>query len=340
MAPAGGLGAAALATAADGAAAGDQFEFTLKTPVTLVRRMSAMLPLTDGTIAASKLLIFVGANATARKAIHPNLGAELTNTTGIKLPAGPITVYDGGTYAGDALIEFLNDGEKRYISWGEDLSVTGTVTAASERTMSAVTVSAGVMTINRKQGYEKKYSFTNASAERKTLVIEHPITAGATLAEPAVPTAQTGTVYWFNRDLPAGGGLEFTVREEIPLYENISLSQLRLETFISYASNQEIPAAVRTSLQRAVELKQRADAEVKALAELESRRVFLISEQDRIRRNLEAAGNGTAQGQEYLRRMVALDGDIEKANADIEGKNREVKDAQAAYEAYLGSIRY
>jgi len=37
----------------------------------------------------------------------------------MRLLAGPVTVYDGGVYAGDALMNFLSKNEKRIISWGK-----------------------------------------------------------------------------------------------------------------------------------------------------------------------------------------------------------------------------
>ncbi|GHV90595.1 hypothetical protein AGMMS50268_10980 [Spirochaetia bacterium] len=334
--PSAGLGSVA-AAAATGQAAGDQFEFTIQKPVTLNRRMSAMLPLVDGSMDVKKLLIFSGAGAPGRN-VHPNLGAEISNTTGMKLPAGPITVYDGGTYAGDALVEFLNDGEKRLISWGEDLSVTGTTAASSARTLSAVSISGGHMTISRKQGYEKKYTLNNVSAEKKTLIVEHPITSGATLTEPVAFTGQTPTVYRFTRELPAKGELELLVREEIPLYERISLLPLRLDALVSYAANQEIPPSVRASLQQAAELKRKADDASKARTETEGRRAFLVSEQDRIRRNLEAAGNNTQQGQEYLKRMASLDADIDAQSSRIDDATKAAEAAQKAYEDYLNGL--
>jgi hypothetical protein len=338
---------------AAGTATGDQFEFTVKNPVTLDRRMSAMIPLADGEITARKFIIFPGSQAPGSQAalgrsIHPNLGAELTNTAGIKLPAGPITVYDGGVYAGDALIEFFNQGEKRLISWGEDLSVTAVANASNTSTVTTVTLSGGVMTINRRQSYERKYQFKNAAPQVKSIVIEHPITRGAVLAEPGEYDEAAAQTYRFIRELPAGGGaaggaatageFEFVVREEVPLAQRIELVGQRPETLLSYSTNQEIPSNIRASLSRAVELRQRvADAE-KARTETETRKTFLVGEQDRVRRNLEAAGNTTQQGQEYLRRLAGLDEDIDRINGDLEQQLNSVRDAQTAYESYLRGL--
>jgi hypothetical protein len=322
---------------ARGAAAGDLFEFTLRNPVTLARRQSAMLPLVEGPVTVIKTLVFSGERA-ASGPINAAISAELTNSTGMKLPAGPITVYDGGTYAGDALIEFFPEGEQRLISYGEDLSVSGGLTSSFSRTLSAVTVSKGIMTLSRKQLRERVYSLRNASDEVKRVVIEHPISSGAVLAEPARAEEQTSGLYRFTRSLPAKGELSLTVREETPVTEQLRLAQFRPETFALYIADREIPANVRAALERAVELRGKADEARIAAAGIETRRTRLNADQDRIRRNLEAAGSQTSQGQEYLRRLSAMDAEIDALNAQAEEADSAARAAQSAYEDHLRSI--
>ena len=50
-------------------------------------------------------------------------GVRLTNTTDLKLDAGPVTVLDGGTYAGDAQLDFLAPGADRLLTYALDLEV-------------------------------------------------------------------------------------------------------------------------------------------------------------------------------------------------------------------------
>jgi hypothetical protein len=326
-----------LQTAA-GSQAGDQFEFTLRNPVSLERRQSAMLPLVEGSVKAEKTLVFSGSRALAGGSINPAISAELTNTSGMKLPAGPVTVYDGGLYAGDALIEFFPENEKRLISYGEDLSVSGSVSRVNSRLLTGVTVSGGVMTISRRQSYEKLYVIRNASGETKKLIIEHPVTSGAALAEPENFDERTPNLYRFASSLPGNREIKFTVREEMPLSERVSLAQLRPESFLSYASNQEIPLNVRNALAGAIELRRLVDEAARAQEETENQRTRLVSEQDRIRRNLEAAGNQTAQGQEYLKRMVSMDAEIDALNKLAAQAEQKVRDAKKNYDNYLAAL--
>ncbi|MDR0708324.1 MAG: DUF4139 domain-containing protein [Treponema sp.] len=318
--------------------AGDLFEFTIKKPVAIARQQSAMLPLVEARIQAEKTLVFSGEKAMRRGIINPAISAELANTTGMKLPAGPITVYDGGIYAGDALINFLPENEKRLISYGDDLSVTGSVTSAFSRAVASVQASQGVMIINRKQVYEKTYTIKNASSEEKRLVIEHPITRGAELADGLQFDERTDSVYRFTRTLPAGGAVSFAVKEEAPIAERITLAQMRLESFVSYASDNALPEAVRTALRKAVELKKKADVANTFLADCEKELARLANEQSRIRQNLTAAGSQTPQGQEYLKKLSDLDATIDEQNAMMQEAKTAAQSARDEYDAYIAGL--
>ena len=316
------------AVAAD---AGGQFEFTIKNPVNLNRRMSAMFPLIDSQIEARKILIYSGIGR------HPRLGSELTNTTNMKLPAGPVTVYDGGVYAGDALIEFWNENEKRLISFGEDLSVTAVISDSSARNVSTVSVSGGVMTINRNLVYIKTYTIVNSSSDSKALVVEHAKTSQTELVSPKADE-QTETIYRFNVALPANRQTVFTVSEQRPISERITLLSQRPDVILSYTTNQEIPARVRQAFQKAAELRLAFDTAETTVKDIQTQRNGLITDQDRIRRNLEAAGSQTQQGQEYLRRLVALDGEIDALASTLEKAQTGAKAAQMEYENYLNGL--
>jgi hypothetical protein len=298
-----------------------------------------MFPLVESSVRAEKTLVFSGSRATGNTTIHPEISAELTNTSGMKLPAGPITVYDGGTYAGDALIAFFPENEKRLITYGEDLSVTGNSSFTSSRYITTVSVVDGIMTISRRQRNERTYTIRNASGETKRLIIEHPITSGAELVQPQNADDRTANLYRFNQNLAPRETLTFTVREETPISERITLTTLRPESLLSYSTNQEIPANVRAALARAIELRRIADDSAAKQTELETQRTRLISEQDRIRRNLEAAGNQSPQGQEYLRRLSSLDNDIDNLSAQIDEARQETQRARREFDNYLLQMR-
>jgi hypothetical protein len=304
--------------AAESSDAGDQVEFSIKAPVSLKRQESAMLPIVQGAIGAEKALIFSGRRALGGGSIHPALGAFLSNSTGLKLPPGPITVFDGGAYGGDALIEFFPANEKRLISYGEDLTVQGSLERNVSRVVQTVKIQSGVMTIARRESREFKYRFGNSAPQVKRLIIEHPVTSGATLREGQTYIERTPGVYRFEQTLPAAGEISFDVAEETPTEEHIVLAKLSLETILYYASNEEIPQTIKAALTRAGELLGKIASAERSLSDLQNRRKVQIDEQDRIRKNLEAAGRETSLGAEYLRRMTDIDKAIDALAAQTE----------------------
>ncbi|MCL2165399.1 MAG: hypothetical protein FWH55_13670, partial [Oscillospiraceae bacterium] len=320
---------------AHGRAAGDQFEFTVKTPVSIVRRQSAMLPLVEGAVHAEKMLVFSSRKTPAGNPANPAIGAKLVNNTGMKLPAGPITVYDGGTYAGDALIAFFPEGETRIISYGEDLSVTGSFTDLHSTKFSAASVKGGVMAVRQQRSDERVYRFRNASGETKRLVVEHPFRKQpAKLVTPTDYIEKTSDLYRFELFIPPGE-LTFSVIEEEPIIRNVILSKIPRDEFIYYSTNQDYPEAVRSALLRAIELKQSIDAEKEKLDDIQNRLKRLFDEQNRTRKNLEAAGPQTQQGQNYLSRLAAQDNDIDELNKAISDSEKALKSAQRTYDEYI-----
>jgi hypothetical protein len=312
------------------------FDFTFAEPVSVKARSSAMLLLADSALECRKLLIFSGQKALS-SSINPRLGLEIKNSSGLRLPAGPVSINDSG-YAGDSLLDYLSQDEKRLISYGEDLSVTGTGTASSSRVLSGVKLSGGLMNITRKQILERNYTVKNSANENKTIVIEHPISRGAVLTEPSSSDGETSSLYRFERTLPANSRLVFTVKEEIPLYERISLLSSSQDTLLSWASNTEVSSRVRSGLEEAFRLKQAADrAQVRA-GEISTRRNVLLSEEERFRKNIEAFGRDSAEGRRYIERLLGLDSDLNTLSAERTAAEAEAKTAKEAYEKYLNSL--
>jgi hypothetical protein len=321
--------------------AGFLFEWTFKNPVTIARGQSVMLPLTEGEVEARKVLIFNGRGALTQgrypSGIHPQIGVELTNTTGQQLPPGPVTVFDAGSYAGDALVSFLGAGEKRLLSYAEDLSVSGSLSSDTRRVISTVKISGGVMTITRKTSYEVTYTFNNTSPEEKSIVIEHPIRFNAALALPEADE-RTDSVYRFNRTLPARRSVSFQVVEETPASERLSLTGMSTDSFVSFASNRDIPQDVRTALQQAVTLKEAANAAAAQVNETDAELTRAQTEQARIRDNLTAVGTDTPAGEQYLARLQEIDAHIDTINADYDKALAASRAANRAYNDYIAGL--
>jgi len=286
------------------------------------------------------MLVFSGRKVSKDISANPAVGAEIVNNTNMKLPAGPITVYDSGTYAGDALIEFFSEDEKRIISYGEDLSVNGSYTCETNRIYNAVSVKAGMMTTKYRVQRKRVYTFRNASGVTKQLIVEHPFSSSrATLVDPLEYKEKTNNLYRFELNLPPGETSLNVCEEE--LQENgVTLSKNNISMYESYATNQNYPEPVRACMKHVIKLFNKINDEKEKLDDFENRLSRLLKEQERIRQNLSSAGSQSQQGQKYLSRLAEQDNDIDETNKSISDAEQSVKDAQQAYDQYIQDILF
>src|SRR5947209_20192814 len=92
-----GRSAPAAATARE---VGDFFQYQVEQPVSLPRQKSALIPIVNQDVEAAPVSIY-------SPRVHgqfPLLGLRFKNTTGLHLMQGPVTVFEGNSYAGDARI--------------------------------------------------------------------------------------------------------------------------------------------------------------------------------------------------------------------------------------------
>ena len=206
--------------AADGAL-GDMFEYTIDEPVTLAKQKSALLPLVNEAVEGSRVSIFNA--ATLEK--HPLLGLKLVNKTKLHLAQGPVAVYDGGTFAGDARLPDLKPGETRLVSYAIDL---GTEVVAREEekksTLLGVTLAADGVTLRSTLRRTTTYLVRNRNAADRTVVIEHPITPGWKLVAPAKPDDRTRSFFRFDVPVKSGALATFEVVEESSTTDTHSLA--------------------------------------------------------------------------------------------------------------------
>ena len=314
--------------------AGDQFEFTIASPVSLEGGHSAMLGLVASPIAAEKLSIYTADSGES----NPMLGVRITNSLGMKLPAGPVTVFDGGTYGGDALLDFFPEKDKRLIVYGQDLAVVGRDSRSSARETTGVKVSKGVLTFTRRITFTRSYEFRNASSTPRKLIIEHPVTPGADLVAPTSFEERTGSLYRFALDLPAAGSATLQVVERAPSIERVLISDLGGSTYLAYAASTELPRPIRDAMKRAADLAAALDGAKQSLADLASRRNELVANQARIRQNLEAVGKDSSQGQDYLKRLMGAESALDDNAMRSDLARKAVGDAQNALDAYVGAL--
>ena len=119
------------------------------------------------------------------QAKFPLLGLKLKNTTGLHLMQGPITVFEGSNYAGDARILDLQPNEERLLSYAVDL---GTEVEAKShfapQRLTAVRIDHGIIIRTDRVRQELTYTATNRSGQERHAVDRTPVPARFRAGEP------------------------------------------------------------------------------------------------------------------------------------------------------------
>ena len=317
---------------AEGRDLGELFEYNFATPVTVKRNESAMIPFLQQTLGARKLLIY-----SDHSTPNPRNAAELANSTGKTLDGGPITVYDGGAYAGEALMETLKATDKRLISYGIDLGTR--ITTAIDSSASAVRevkLSRGYLTTKNAVRETNTYTIKNADPKAKTLIIERPIRNGYKFIN-TKPSESTEKSHRFEVKLAPNQSVQFPIIEESQAQETFAVNNVDSDLIAIWTQNKAISANGRQALDR-IRAKQE---EINSLnRDLESTTVQLnelITDQARVRQNLGSLNQ--LAGQEALVQKYARDLATQETNiAQLRDKSADLRKKKATSEADLNRL--
>jgi hypothetical protein len=316
-----------IATQATAGQIGELFEYSLS-GITLERQSSAMVPIVTEPIEVNRVSIY-NRSVLAR---HPLSGAKVKNTTGKHLLQGPITVFQGGGYAGDAQINNVPPGQERLISFGIDLQTLIDSDKTEQRDeIQSIKLVKGVLEVMNKSVSTQTFQMQNKSDKAKTIVIEQPKMGGWDLVEDVKPTEKTDVLYRFERKLDAGKSDELKVSQQRMNYQRIGLVDTSGDQLLWYVRHGKTSDAVKSAIQKAIDLRQQQAALEAQITEANAQIAAISQEQNRMRENMKTVDKNTPY---YARLMKKLD----EQESSIEGFQTKVKDLTTARDQKRGEL--
>jgi len=325
----------AASAAASAGEIGEQFVYTLDTPVTLERQRSAMLPILTADISGRRVSIYNH----AAMPDHPMRGVQLTNDSGLHLMPGPIAVYDGGAYAGDAQIPHTSRNDTRLLSYAVDLDVHAQMDAKGENNLVKVRIVDGVLHMSMKERQSRVFSFRNHDAARdRTLLVEHPKSYGWELKEPAKADEVTENLYRFEVAVAAGKDARFTVAEERTYLETYELLNYDLATLMVYVKDGRASQAVVDAFKKGAELRGAMSQTEQRLAELNREVEAITQDQLRVRENMKSIDRTTELHARYMKKLTEQESRLEDIGEERTRLETELRAQREALESYLRNL--
>ena len=313
---------------------GELFKYEIDTPVTLPRHQSAMLPIVNNSVKGKKVSIY-NPNVQAK---HPLNGLKLTNSTELHLMQGPITVFDGGTYAGDARIEDLPPRQRSELDQLRDGpryrggAGVGRPSGATRRRTDSIK---GTLFAQRKYFRTQKYTVKNSGHRAKNVLIEYPHDTSWTLVAPKEPSEKTRDMYRFGVKAEPGKAADLAVEEERTDQQQFALTNVDNNTIVFYMNTPVASPKVKEALAEVIRRKQAIDDLVTKRQNLERQVQIVDQEQSRIRQNMAQLDRTSDLYNRYVKKFGEQEDQVDSLRKQIQGVQVEETGARKSLNTFL-----
>jgi hypothetical protein len=303
--------------------AGDLFLYSVKEPVVLGARRSALLPIIDGPTTAERVTLLDkdGAAFTA---------VRLQNTSALTLEGGTLSVFADGAYVGETQVDRVKPNEVRVLKHGVDLDVEVTRTTRREEgpvRKAHVVGAAGhrLLELTRVDRLVHTLSLTSRTKDTRTLLFELPEHGYRVVTGAEEDVRSPNQPRYARLSLHAHAKEDVDVVEEGAVVERIAagaLTLVRLDALLA----QPLPPEARKVLVAARADVEAAEQSAAKLATLEAQLRGLEVDLGRTRESLAAVGktNAPAVAQKLGERLLQLEEALTKGRAEHEALTRAV----------------
>jgi hypothetical protein len=295
---------------------GDLFEYRIARPVTVRRNQSALVPILQCTMGGARVLLW---NRATRER-NPMACIELTNTSGLTLEGGPLTVTDGDLYVGEAMLDTMKPGDRRFVPYAVELGCLVTVDDKSESgSVYRATVAHGQLTTEWWQIRRTILTIRLKGTKPATLYLEHPKDDAWELRGDVAPAEVTERFHRFRVAL-APGEVTFTVTERRRQWASVSLTNVRSDDVSHFVASRYIDEATAAAVREVMALQQQSSERHAQTYTLKQERDAIFHDQERLRQNLATLTAGAEQQQlaeRLVRKLTAQEDRVEEIDAAL-----------------------
>jgi hypothetical protein len=325
------------AAAAQGQAGeiGEVFQYTLKSPVSIARQRSAMLPILSAPSDGRRVSIYNRADNPE----HPMRGVQLKNTTGLQLMPGPLSVFDGPAYAGDAQIGHVSIGDTRLLAYAVDLDVHALSKQDSTSEIRHIKIANGLIEQTLKQVSRSSYAFSNKDQKRpRTILVEHPKIPTWDLVEPKKATEETDSLYRFEVSLAPGESGKADVVQEHTELQSVAVVSYDLPTLAAYVQQGKASKAVLDAVRKAADMQGAINDTEHRIQLLDQERTSIDQDQTRIRQNMAPMPKDSELYRRYMTKLNDQESRLETIRDQREKEQKTLQQQRSDLDAYVRGL--
>ncbi|MBZ5649308.1 MAG: carboxypeptidase regulatory-like domain-containing protein [Acidobacteriia bacterium] len=315
---------------AEGKDVGEMFEYDIKQKITIGKNQSALVPILQSHIDVEKVSLWSASDndsddSNDEKPSRALRALWVTNSSGLTLDSGTFNILEGDTFAGEGLIDTVNPGERRLLSYATDTAVHVVAhQESSEKPVSHVRIAKGIMVLTKEERDILRYTIRNADTLPRQVVIEHPFREGWKLAEGPKAEETSASFYRFRVSVEAGKTAELPVEEYHPLDTSYQLNNLNNDQVVLLTQQGRMTPALQDVFRRVLDQQNQVGALATQLQSHQQEVESITKDQVRLRENMKAL-KGSAEEKALLQRYThQLDSQEDRLNT----LNKEISDLQ------------
>ena len=316
-----------------------QVAFRIPVPVSIASGRSAVVPIFDRDVPASRLALYQPQTS----ALHPLASLRLKNDTSAGLPPGVLTLYEeetnGPAYVGDARFAGLPAGETRLLSYAVDEKTKIAREPQMTERLAKAGISQGVLTLTRSQRQTIVFRIAAPATEPRHLVLEQPKLGGWHLvAPPEAGVEQTADAYRIAVDLKPGENKTVTLMLEMPRLQVLRVANLDDATIAEMTSSKDIDPTARQAFGELAKLRRVAADQQAAEQKIAAALGALKDDQARIRENLAQVDRDSALHKRYIDKLAQQETQFEQLEDAASKAADATRAANAAVAAYIAKL--
>jgi len=303
---------------------GETFQYIVSTPVSVKRGESALVPILSRELDYERELLYNASKMTA----HPVAALRFSNSTGLTLERGPVTLVEDGDYKGEAVVAFSKADQEVYLPFAVELGIQVREDRKDEQVLAGIDFSESLAIFEQYDVEIVNYSLDNQTDRDAVVTIEAPKRPNYEVFDTLPVSMETLNERRWRVKVPARSQAVFTRRERVRNYRREELRRLSHQQLQRFLSEQFIDQTLFDRLQTLLEAYDYIDQMNRRITELEAERQTLYSEQEQYRKNMTSLRDVGREGELRTRILDQMDA----SQSRLEAIKTETRDAQTKIE--------
>ncbi len=318
---------------AEGKETGETFQYFVTTPVSVKRGESALVPIIGAEVAYERELLYNHNKLPG----HPVAALRFSNSTGLTLERGPVTLVENNDYKGEAIVPFTKTDNEVYLPYAVELGVRVKETADSRFEHHALDIKDGVLIQQQYRVITVDYTLENTTDADKTVTVERNI-GTLDLVDTRDPDAETLNEKRWRVDVPAKSTETFAVSTRQLTRNNYNVRNLDFMQVQRWAEQRYLDQETFQALNELLRTIQFISKTRKQVKTIKGERGNIYEKQEQLRANLGAlkqTGKEADLRDRVLKQLEETQDRLEEIDREVSAGERTITEAEKQMEQLI-----